>query len=64
MPPAQAYIDFFAAHPEFKDEPTFEYRCTSCGNNVDEDHDYCAPCDQRGGDWVMVDVDGEEIEMN
>lgn len=40
------------------------YRCTSCGNEVDEDHDYCARCDQRGGEWELTGPDGEPVDTN
>ncbi len=47
-----------------KDDPRGEwtYRCTSCGDEIDQDHDYCRPCDQRGGDWELTGEDGEPVE--
>lgn len=42
----------------------WQYQCTSCGDQISEDHDYCSPCDQRGGEWKLVDADGEEIDTN
>jgi uncharacterized OB-fold protein len=41
----------------------WQYECTSCGDTVDVDHDYCVDCDQRGGEWVLVDNDGEIIPL-
>ena len=40
----------------------WQYQCTSCGEQIDEDHDYCSPCDQRGGENVLVDEHGEQID--
>lgn len=46
-----------------KDDPRgiWTYLCTSCGEEIDDDHDYCARCDQRGGVWELTGADGEAV---
>ncbi len=52
---------FHFAHPEFKNEGEYEFRCPMCGNEVDDDHMWCVECSAHSGEWVLVDEDGEEI---
>jgi RNA polymerase subunit RPABC4/transcription elongation factor Spt4 len=46
-----------------KDDPRGEWSfiCESCGDVIDQDHDYCSPCDQHGGSWVLIDENGDEV---
>lgn len=48
-----------------KEDPRgeWEYQCTSCGYEIDQDHDYCRDCDQRGGEWVLMN-DGEPVDTD
>lgn len=57
----QAQRDFFAAHPEFAYEGTWEFRCEGCGYQVDEDHQFCEHCREHAGAWELVDDDGEPV---
>jgi hypothetical protein len=36
----------------------WEFMCTSCGKEIDKDHEYCEECDLRGGMWGYVDHTG------
>jgi len=57
-----AIIEFYKAHPEFADEPSYEFQCGMCGNEIDPDHCYCQECEDHSGEWVLVDGDGEIVE--
>lgn len=56
----QALKAFYIKHTEFKDEGSYDYRCTSCGEPL-HDEEYCSRCDHHGGYWVLVDDNGDEI---
>lgn len=55
-------IAFYAAHPEYKDEPSYEFLCGMCGDAVCEDHQYCPGCGDHSGEWMLVDADGGVVE--
>ncbi len=44
-------------------EGEWTYRCGGCGDEIDEDHDYCSPCDMRGGAWELTGEDGEAVDL-
>lgn len=53
---------FYIRHLEYSNEGSYEFHCTCCGAEIDEDHNYCRRCDEHSGEWEACNDDGEPIE--
>ncbi len=64
FPSWEAKREFYKTHPEFDSEGDYEFLCTICFEDVDEDHYYCPECGEHSGQWMYRDINGNILEDN
>ena len=60
--PADAFIAFYQAHPEFANEGEYLFICEMCSDEIDSDLCYCWGCGDHSGTWVLYDENNEPVE--